>query len=102
MHGGCRDAVILQHQYEMPGSGVHYSVSDNLLVVHIGHSGRAQIIDVAGGGSAPVSAAQPFAMAPLGVRMITCVRLIVDLFVVDVSLELWSSRDAVRTEGCNV
>lgn len=73
MHGGCRDAVILQHQYEMPGSGVHYSVSDNLLVVHIGHSGRAQIIDVAGGGSAPVSAAQPFAMAPLGVRMVACV-----------------------------
>ncbi len=63
----CRDAVILQHQYEMPGSGVRYSVFDNLLIAHMGHSGRAQIIDVSGG-SAPVSAAQPFAMAPIGVR----------------------------------
>lgn len=51
----------------MPGGGLHYSVFDNLLLVHIGHSGRAQIIDVAGGGSAAVSAAQPFAMAQLGV-----------------------------------
>ena len=59
--------MILQHQYEMPGSGVRYSVFDNLLIAHMGLSGRAQIIDVSGG-SAPVSAAQPFAMAPIGVR----------------------------------
>ena len=64
----CRDAVILQHQYEMPGDGVHYSVFDNLLLVHLGHSGRAQIIDVACGGSAAVPAAQCFAMAQPGVR----------------------------------
>ena len=60
----CRDAVILQHQYEMPGSGVRYSVFDNLLIAHMGHSGRAQIIDVSGG-STPVSAAQPFARAAI-------------------------------------
>lgn len=62
-----RDAVILQHQYEMPGGSVHHSVFDNLLLLHLGHSGRAQIIDVAGSGSVAVSAAQPFAMAQLGV-----------------------------------
>jgi hypothetical protein len=62
-----RDAVLLQHQYDLHGATVRFSVFDNLLLAHHIRSGHVQIIDVEAGASSVMSAPQPLSISALGV-----------------------------------
>ena len=69
IHGRyCRDAIMLQHSYDMPARGVQYSICDNLLLV-FRDAGVVHIIDVDTTASAAVSGPQAFHLAHQGVRL---------------------------------
>jgi hypothetical protein len=70
-----RDAVLLQHHFDLQCTRVNFSVFDNLLLVHNLESGRVQIIDVAAGDSTAICPPQPFAIAQLGVCRPFCYQM---------------------------
>ena len=62
----CRDAIILQHSYNIVGASIQYSVCDNLLLV-FNEAGAVGVIDVDAPASSVLSGPQPFQMAQPGV-----------------------------------
>ena len=62
----CRDAIILQHSYNIVGASIQYSVCDNLLLV-FNEAGAVSVIDVDAPASSVMSDPQPFQMAQPGV-----------------------------------
>ena len=59
-----KDAVILQHTYDLPAPDVRLAVSDNLLLVHSLATAAVVLLDVCNPGSAPVAAPLPLAVGP--------------------------------------
>ena len=61
-----RDAVVMQHQYELPSANVQLAVSDDLLTVHHTRSGQALVIDICAEGPPASKVDIAFAPSPAG------------------------------------
>jgi hypothetical protein len=73
IHGACarRDAVMLQHRFEMAAKGpVAFAVADSLLLAHHADSGAIHIFDVVAHASRAVAPAQPLTLVQPGVRLL--------------------------------
>ncbi len=59
----CRDAVILQHSYEIFSRHVELSVHDNMLLVHHLDSSTVLLLDVRARSNGPIAAPLPLTVA---------------------------------------
>ena len=59
----CRDAVILQHSYEIFSRHVELSIHDNMLLVHHLDSSQVLLLDVRARSNGPIAAPLPLTVA---------------------------------------
>ena len=59
----CRDAVVLQHTYEIFSTSVELSVHDNVLLVHHLDSSTVLLLDVRARSNGPIAGPLPLAIA---------------------------------------
>jgi hypothetical protein len=59
----CRDAVMLQHSYEIFSRHVELSVHDNMLLVHHLDSSTVLLLDVRARSNGPIAAPLPLTVA---------------------------------------
>lgn len=59
----CRDAVVLQHTYEIFSRSVELSVHDNVLLVHHLDSSTVLLLDVRARSNGPIAGPLPLAIA---------------------------------------
>lgn len=60
----CRDAVVLQHTYEIYSRSIELSVHDNVLLVHHLDSSTVLLLDVRARSNGPIAGPLPLAIAP--------------------------------------
>ena len=66
----CRDAVMLQHRYELAAQGpVAFAVVDSLLLAHQLDSGAVHIFDVVANASRALAPPAPLSLLQPGVRL---------------------------------
>ena len=59
----CRDAVVLQHTYEIFSRSIELSVHDNVLLVHHLDSSTVLLLDVRARSNGPIAGPLPLAIA---------------------------------------
>ena len=59
----CRDAVVLQHSYEIFSRSIELSVHDNVLLVHHLDSSTVLLLDVRARSNGPIAGPLPLAIA---------------------------------------
>lgn len=62
-HSFCRDAVVLQHTYELFSRSIELSVHDNVLLVHHLDSSTVLLLDVRARTHGPIVGPLPLAIA---------------------------------------